>query len=145
MRSTRNLPRSDRALALGVAFGFSLALGIATVTIPLVALGAGYDPAAVGFLVATSSASQLATRLTLPQLLGRFPDRVLIGFAAALMAAAFLVLLASTVLPAFVAAQLSMGAARAFSGRRARPTPSAVAAIPSGAWSTSISPATPAR
>jgi MFS family permease len=114
MRSHRDQPASDRAAALGVAFGFSLALGIATVTIPLVALGAGYDAAAVGFLVATSSASQLATRLTLPRLLSRFPDRVLIGLAATLMALAFVVLLASTALPAFIAAQMAMGAGRAF-------------------------------
>jgi MFS family permease len=105
---------SDRAAALGVAFGFSLALGIATVTIPLVALGAGYDAAAVGFLVAASSATQLATRLTLPRLLGRFPDRFLIGFAAALMSAAFVLLFVSTALPAFVVAQMAMGAGRAF-------------------------------
>jgi MFS family permease len=114
MRSHRDQPASDRAAARGVAVGFSLALGSATVTIPLVALGAGYDAAAVGFLVATSSASQLATRLTLPRLLSRFPDRVLIGLAATLMALAFVVLLASTALPAFIAAQMAMGAGRAF-------------------------------
>lgn len=103
----------DRPIALGVAFGFALSLGIATITIPLLALGAGYEPAAIGFLVATAAASQLVTRLTLPWLLGRFADRGLIALSAALMVGAFSLLLVSTELPAFLVAQISQGAARA--------------------------------
>lgn len=76
---------SDRPAALGVVFLFSVALGIATVTVPLLALSAGYDAAAVGFLVATSAGAQLAVRLSLPRLLGRFPDRNLIALAGATM------------------------------------------------------------
>jgi MFS family permease len=105
--------RHDRPLALGVAFAFALSLGIAIVAIPLVALDAGYDAAAVGFLAAASAASQLATRLALPWLLGRFADRTLIAFAAVLMLGAFGLLLASTALPAFLAAQFAQGASRA--------------------------------
>ena len=105
--------RGDRPIALGVAFGFALSLGIATVAIPLVALGAGYQPAAIGFLAATAALAQLATRLTLPWLLGRFPDRALIGLSALLMLSAFGLLLASTALPVFLAAQLCSGCARA--------------------------------
>ena len=103
----------DRPIALGVAFGFALSLGIATVTIPLLALEADYEPAAIGFLAATAAASQLVTRLTLPSLLGRFADRGLIALSAALMVGAFLLLLASTALPAFLVAQVAQGAARA--------------------------------
>jgi hypothetical protein len=103
----------DRPLALLVAFGYSLALGIATVTVPLVALAAGYDPAGVGFLVAIGSAAQLSTRLTLPTLLGRFPDRWLICAAAILMASGFILLLTSRALPVFVLAQVAVGASRA--------------------------------
>jgi cyanate permease len=103
----------DRPIALGVAFGFALSLGIATVTIPLLALGAGYEPAAIGFLVATAAASQLVTRLTLPWLLGRYADRGLIALSATLMVGAFSLLLVSTALPAFLVAQISQGAARA--------------------------------
>ena len=103
----------DRPIALGVAFGFALSLGIATVTIPLLALGAGYEPAAIGFLAATAAASQLVTRLTLPWLLGRYADRGLIALSAALMVGAFSLLLVSTALPAFLVAQLAQGAARA--------------------------------
>src|SRR5687767_12399211 len=103
----------DRPIALGVAFGFALSLGIATVAIPLLALDAGYEPAAIGFLAATAAASQLLTRLTLPWLLGRFPDRGLVALSATLMLGAFLLLLASTALPAFLVAQVAQGAARA--------------------------------
>jgi len=104
---------SDRRISLLVAFGFALSLGIATVAIPLLAIGAGYDAAAVGFLVAIAAGSQLATRFTLPWLLGRYADRLLIGLAAALMLGGFGLLVASTALPVFVAAMVAQGAARA--------------------------------
>ena len=100
-------------MSLLVAFAFALSLGIATVAIPLLALAAGYDAAAVGFLVAGAAASQLATRLALPWLLGRFTDRSLILVSVALMLAAFSLLSVSTAAPAFVVAQLAYGAARA--------------------------------
>jgi Major Facilitator Superfamily len=105
--------RDDRPLALGVAFAFALAIGIAVVAVPLLAIDSGYDAAAIGFIVATSAASQLATRLALPWLLGRFADRTLIAVAAVLMVGAFGLLLLSTALPAFLLAQLGQGAARA--------------------------------
>jgi Major Facilitator Superfamily len=103
----------DRLPSLGVTLVYGLALGIATITIPLVALDAGYDAAAVGFLVAVSAGCQLATRFALPWLLGRFPDRTLIGVACLGMAGSFSLLIASTALPVFVAAQLLQGASRA--------------------------------
>src|SRR3954452_4005313 len=93
-RSTRSTaPGADRVVSLVVAFGFSVGLGVATVAIPLLALDAGYDEAAVGFLVATSAAAQLGTRLILPWLLGWFPDRTLIAVASALMLSGFSLLL----------------------------------------------------
>lgn len=112
----RSDPRAipgDRLGSLGAVVAYSLGLGIATVTIPLVALDAGYDAAAVGFLVATAAASQFATRLTLPWLLGRFSDRTLIGSASLGLSLAFITLILSTALPVFVAAQLLQGASRA--------------------------------
>ena len=96
-----------------MAFAFALSLGISVVAIPLLALAARYDAAAIGFLAATSAASQLTTRLALPWLLGRFPDRALIGAASTLMFGAFALLLVSTALPAFLVAQAAQGAARA--------------------------------
>jgi Major Facilitator Superfamily len=102
----------DRWASLVTIFGFAIALGVATITIPLLALAAGYDTPAVGLLVATSAVSQLATRFTLPWLLGRFSDRVLIRVAGLIMLTGFAILLVTTVLPAFIAAQLCQGAAR---------------------------------
>lgn len=98
---------------MAAVFGFSLALGIATVLIPLLALDAGYDAATVGLLAATAAATQLGTRLLLPWLLGRVPDRSLMAGAALLMAGAFVLLLLSRALPLFLAAQVLQGAGRA--------------------------------
>ena len=103
----------DRVAALAVVFGFSVGLGVGTVTIPLLALDAGYDPATIGFLVAVAAAMQLATRLCLPWLLGRFADRSLIAIASAMMVGAFGLLLVSTALPVFLGAQVLQGAGRA--------------------------------
>src|SRR4051812_12123522 len=104
-RATRpSTPGTDRVVSLVVAFGFSVGLGVATVAIPLLALDAGYDAAAVGFLVATSAAAQLGTRLILPWLLGWLPDRTLIAVASGLMLSGFALLLGSTALPVFIAA-----------------------------------------
>lgn len=113
MTTGRAARRNDRVATLIAAFGFSAGLGVATVTIPLLALGAGYDPATVGFLVATSAVSQLATRLALPWMLRRLPDRTLIAISSVLMLAAFGLLLWSTALLVFGTAQLLQGAARA--------------------------------
>ena len=92
---------------------YSVGLGIATVIIPLLALDAGYDPAAVGLLVAVSAGCQFTSRLALPTLLGRVPDRTLIGIASLAMVGAFILLLGSTALPVFVMAQLLQGFSRA--------------------------------
>ncbi|MBA2700281.1 MAG: MFS transporter [Chloroflexi bacterium] len=106
------MTHDDRVAALAVVFGFSVGLGVATVAIPLLALTAGYDPASIGFLTAIAAATQLATRLRLPWLLGRFPDRTLIALSSVLMLLGFGLLAVTTALPAFVAAQLLQGAAR---------------------------------
>ena len=105
--------RSDRPLALTVAFAFALSLGIAIVAIPLVALDAGYSPATIGFLVAVSAGSQLVARFALPWLLGRFADRLLITLAGACMLAGLGILLLTTELPGFLLAQAVLGASRA--------------------------------
>lgn len=110
--ATRDAP-DDRLVVMASVFGFSVALGIATVIIPLLALEAGYDAAAVGLLAATAAATQLTTRLVLPWLLGRIADRSLMTGAALLMSAAFGLLLVSRELPVFAAAQVLQGAARA--------------------------------
>ena len=105
--------RIDRIALLLVVFGFSVGLGVGIVTIPLLALAAGYDAPSVGFLVAAAAATHLAGRLALPWLLGRLPDRTLIALASVMMLAAFGLLLISTVLAVFVLAQVLQGGARA--------------------------------
>ncbi len=105
--------RDDRTPTLAAVLGFSLALGIGTVAIPLVALDAGYAPATVGALVAVAAATQLGVRLTLPWLLGRFADRSLMAVSAIGLAGTFALLIVSTTLPVFVAAQLLQGGSRA--------------------------------
>jgi len=96
-----------------VVFAFSVGLGVATLAIPLLALGAGFGAATVGFLVATAAATQFLTRLALPILLGRFPDRTLIALSSALMLVGFSLLAVNIALPVFVLAQVLQGAARA--------------------------------
>ena len=105
--------RSDHAAALGAVLAFSMSLGVATLALPLLALAAGYDPVAIGFLTATSAIAQFGLRLRLPQLLGRYPDRLLIALSCVMMASSYGLLLISTSLPAFVVAQLLQGGARA--------------------------------
>ena len=96
-----------------MVFAFSVGLGVATLAIPLLALGAGFGAATVGFLVATAAATQFLTRLALPILLGRFPDRTLIALSSALMLVGFSLLAVNIALPIFVLAQVLQGAARA--------------------------------
>nr|MDT0660961.1 MFS transporter [Micromonospora sp. DSM 115978] len=100
-----------RTLTAVVAFGF--ALGASGVVFPLLALDHGIAPTVVGLLVAASGATHLASRLVLPWLLARLPDRVLMVIAAASLAASAAVLLDGVSLATFIAAQALNGFARA--------------------------------
>jgi MFS family permease len=93
--------------------GFSLSLGAAGLILPLLAVAAGYDPAAIGALTAISAVSQLGFRLSLPWLLTRMPDRGLIIAANVMMVGSFGLLLVTRELPVFIIAQLLQGGARA--------------------------------
>lgn len=104
---------SDQGAALGAVFAFSIALGIGNLALPLLALAAGYDAVAVGVLTASSAISQVILRLSLPVLLGRYPDRSIIVFSCGMIGASYALLILSTALPAFLAAQLLQGGARA--------------------------------
>jgi hypothetical protein len=101
------------AATVGMVLGFSFSLGTASLVLPLLALAAGYDPAAVGLLAAVSAIAQFLFRLGLPWLLGRYPDRDLVGAACLFIATSYGLLLVDTSLLAFVAAQLMQGSARA--------------------------------
>ena len=103
---------TDRIANLAVAFAFSVGLGVGTIAIPLLALDAGYDPAAIGFLIAASAVAQLGVRLAMPWLLARSADRTLIAVSCICMFAAFALLLVTTTVVVFVTAQLLQGTAR---------------------------------
>jgi Major Facilitator Superfamily len=104
---------SESWASAGTILGFSFALGTGTLALPLLALAAGYDAAAIGLLTAVSAVSQFGLRLQLPWLLGRYPDRALIGLSCLMIASSYGLLLVSEVLPAFLVAQLLQGGARA--------------------------------
>ncbi len=106
-------PRSEQPAALGAVFIYSIALGVGTLALPLLALDAGYDAATVGLLTATSAVSQVILRLSLPVLLSRWPDRTIIIVSSLTLGASYALLVLSTALPVFVAAQLLQGGARA--------------------------------
>lgn len=103
----------DAAISVLSIVGFSLSLGSAGLVLPLVALAAGYDNAAIGVLTAISAVAQLGFRLGLPWLLTKLPDRVLIVAANLMMVASFGLLLGTREVPAFITAQLLQGGARA--------------------------------
>jgi len=102
----------DWVAARTSALGFSLGLGMATLVMPITALAAGYQPAAIGALTAWGAVAQICVRLALPSLLGRIADRYLIAAACASLFATFAVLIEAS-LPAFVIAQALLGTARA--------------------------------
>jgi MFS family permease len=106
-------PIADDQLAMGAStLAFGMALGVGTVTLPLLALAAGYDPAIIGLLTASSAVSQLGIRLVLPWILGRYPDRLLVAIACLMIAGSYATLLLSVSIPAFLVAQSLQGTAR---------------------------------
>jgi MFS family permease len=106
--------RLDRDLAASAVGGltFSMALGMATVALPLLALDAGYSKSAVGLLTAASAVSQMGVRMALGLVMRRYPDWVLVFSAGGLLAiSCALVAWSAAVIP-FVACELFQGAAR---------------------------------
>jgi MFS family permease len=106
--------RVDRDLAASALGGltFSMALGMAMVALPLLALEAGYSKSAVGLLTAVSAVAQMGARMALAPLMRRYPDWVLVFIAGGLMAISCgLVAWSAAVVP-FVACELFQGAAR---------------------------------
>lgn len=108
-----SVARSDRPWALAAILAFTLSLGISPLALPLVALASGYDAVAIGLLTASAAISQFGFRLSLPWLLARYPDRMLIAASCVLLSASFAVLLVSTIPVVFVLAQLFLGGGRA--------------------------------
>ncbi|MBI2242657.1 MAG: MFS transporter [Nocardioides sp.] len=93
--------------------GYSFALGAASVALPLQALAVGYTAVEVGVLTAVSAISQLVTRMFLGSVMRRVPDWIIIAAACALLSVSCLVVVATSAVVPFVAAQLLQGISRA--------------------------------
>jgi MFS family permease len=100
-------------MSAGGATVYSLALGVASVALPLLALRAGYSAAEVGALTAVSAVSQMATRMFLGLAMRRWPDWTLIAGAGLLLALSSGVVALSAALVPFLLAQLLQGISRA--------------------------------
>lgn len=107
----RPLDRDLAASALG-GLTFSMALGMATVALPLLALDAGYSKSAVGLLTAASAISQMGVRMALGSLMRRYPDWLLVFGAGGLLAISCALVAWSAAVVPFLACELFQGAAR---------------------------------
>jgi MFS family permease len=92
---------------------YSLALAVASVALPLLALRAGYSAAAIGALTAVSAASQMTTRMGLGAVMRRWPDWTLVAAAGVLLVLSNIVVVLSAAVAPFVLAQLLQGVSRA--------------------------------
>lgn len=110
-----NLPRfeGDGHWVAATNVGFSFALGMASVALPLHAVAVGYSAVEVGVLTAVSAISQMVGRLFLGQVMRVVPDWLIVAVAAVLLAASCLVVVGSSAIVPFVLAQLLQGVARA--------------------------------
>lgn len=130
-------PRREDILSRMTIFLFSVALGMATVAVPLVAAAAGYQLGAVGFLIGVSAITQIIARAGMGALMDHLSTRTFILAALILLASSCLILGVTDELWAFVVSQLLQGAARAyfFTGmqthvvRSTRPAVSALAVM----------------
>lgn len=89
-----------------------MALGVATVALPLLALNSGYSAAAVGLLTAAAAVAQLGTRIGSGAVLRRSPDWVLILLAGGLLSASCALVAWSAAPVPFVVAEVLQGIAR---------------------------------
>lgn len=104
------MPRS--AVLVAAAATYALALTMLTVITPLVLVRAGYGLEQVGVLVGLSAVAQLGSRLRLGVLLARVPDRVVVAFAALLLAGGSGLLAWQTTGVAVVLSMVLQGASR---------------------------------
>jgi MFS family permease len=104
----------DTVACATVAVIWSIALGIASVALPLLALEAGYSGVQVGVLVALSALTQMLARIGMGSWMNRFPDWTFVLASAVVLAVANAAAALSTAWVPFVAAHLLQGVARAF-------------------------------
>ena len=114
-----NLPRlvprfeGDGQWVAATNAGFSFALGMASVALPLQAVAVGYSAVEVGLLTAVSAISQMVGRLSLGHVMRVVPDWLIVAVASLFLAASCLVVVGSSAVAPFVIAQLLQGIARA--------------------------------
>jgi MFS family permease len=104
----------DRVFGAIAAALFSVALGVASVAVPLLAVRSGHGLTQVGILIAISAVSQMAARLFMGAMMRRIPDKAFVVGSALLIAVSCGLLTVSTSLLVFVVSQLLQGVARAF-------------------------------
>ena len=108
-------PRDRDLVAAATTSGvIGLALGVAGVALPLLALRAGYSASEIGALTAVSAVSQLVSRLSLGAVMRRIPEWTLISSAGVFLALSCGLVAVSAAGVPFVVAQLLQGVARAF-------------------------------
>lgn len=110
---TLRRPPRDTVASAGGAAVFSCSLGIASVALPLLALGSGYSAVEVGVLTAISAIAQMATRLVLGAAMRLVGDWVLVVAAAATLCLSNGLVVASAALVPFAVAEMLQGIARA--------------------------------
>jgi MFS family permease len=91
-----------------------VALGVASVALPLLALEAGYSGVEVGLLVALSAVSQMLSRIGMGGWLNRLPDWTFVLAAALLLAVSSGLAALTTAIVPFALAHLLQGVSRAF-------------------------------
>ncbi|NUR08384.1 MAG: MFS transporter, partial [Nocardioidaceae bacterium] len=106
-------PSRDLAAAAAGGFVFSVALGLASVVLPLLAVRSGYSGVAIGLLTALSAVTQMASRMVLGPVMRVFPDWTLVLGACVTLALSSAAVAVSTALVPFALAQALQGVSRA--------------------------------
>jgi MFS family permease len=106
-------PSRDVVASAAGAGVYSIALGVASVAMPLLALRAGYSAVEIGALTAASAVSQLGIRMVLGLAMRHWPDWTLVAGAGGLLALSSGLAAVSADPVPFVLAQLLQGVSRA--------------------------------
>jgi MFS family permease len=106
--------RLDSVASAAGAVVFAVALGIATVAVPLLMVRADYSAPEIGLLVALSAVAQMGTRMFMGPMMRHLADKMFVVMAAGALVASCVVLLLSTSWMVLAVSQLLQGLARAF-------------------------------
>jgi MFS family permease len=106
--------RLDSVASAAGAVVFAVALGIATVAVPLLMVQADYSAPEIGLLVALSAVAQMGTRMFMGPMMRQLADKMFVIMAAGALVASCVVLILSTSWLVLAVSQLLQGLARAF-------------------------------